>query len=768
MIFNSPAANWNDANPIGNGSIGGMVYGGIDSDTIKINEETLWTGGPRNLQNHTAIKYLPEIRKLLLEDKTIEAQDLIEKCMLGPYNEEYQQAGDLVMNVQPGSKATHYRRTLDLSNAVMTVEYKINGIDYKREIFASHPDKVIVIRLTASKPGQITITPTLTSKLRHELIVEGDQIILNGRAQSNSHRHRKYAYNESDKGQDLTKLYPEYEEGKGMQFQIRLLIKEKGGQKITGVKSFSIKEADEVTLLLTAATSYNGFEKNPYTDGKDLNTICKETLQKADKTTYTKLRQAHIKDYSSLFSRMSLDFGKSSRDTMPIPERLLKYKVDGNDPGLAALYFHFGRYLLISSSRPGGQPAHLQGIWTNTLHPAWSSNWTLNHNVQINYWPAEVCNLSECHLPLIEMTKELAVDGARTAKNLYGCRGWIAHHNADIWRTTWPVWGTGMWAIYQVGSGWLCHHLWQHYEFTLDANYLTEVYPVLKDAAIFYMDNLQTDREGYLVTSPSISLEHEFVKPDGTVGWACMGSSEDMQIIRDLLQNCKAAASVLKTDAGLIKEIDEHLSKLAPIKISPTTGMLQEWNDDWEARSPRSGQISHGWGLQVGNQITPRQTPELADAFRKTLEFRKPWENSTASWCGSISAMSWIRLGEGNRAHDVFDRHLKIDVFPNMTSNFLKQWQIDGNFGMTACIAEMLLQSHAGEIELLPALTDKFPNGRVGGLCARGGFEVDMEWKNCRLKEAWITSKFKNSCRVRYGEVVQEFEMKPNEMIRVK
>ncbi|MCX6226860.1 MAG: glycoside hydrolase family 95 protein, partial [Bacteroidia bacterium] len=441
----------------------------------------------------------------------------------------------------------------------------------------------------------------------------------------------------------------------------------------------------------------------------------------------------------------------------------------GSDPGLTALYYQFGRYLIISCSRPGSQPANLQGIWSDNLQPAWSANWTLNCNAEINYWPVEQGNLSECHLPLIEMTKELSVDGARTAKIMYNAGGWVAHHNADIWRQTSPVGGTGLWAIYQVGGAWLCHHVWEHYEFTLDEDYLREVYPLLKGAAQFYLDNLQQDADGYWVTSPAESFENQFRKPDGTVGWACMGPTQDMQIIRDLFTNCMQAASILKTDQEFINQVKLKLDKLLPMRISPTNGQLQEWKDDWDAADPRGGQVAHGWGLAVGNQISPRETPELAAAFRKTLEYRKPWESYNAgSWVGSFPARFWVRLYDGPMAQTVMDRHLKLAVFPNLTSKFVDTfWEIDGNLGIAASIGEMLLQSHTGEIVLLPALSPKYPDGEVRGLCARGGFVADLKWMKGKPVNVAITAKKNGSCKVRYLEKTKVFQMKAGETIKV-
>ncbi|MEA1878451.1 MAG: glycoside hydrolase family 95 protein, partial [Bacteroidota bacterium] len=511
--FNQPAKTWNEAIPIGNGTLGGMVYGGIESDTIKINEETLWSGEPRDLQNYEAIKHLPEIRQLLLDGKTKKAEKLINKTMLGEYNESYMPMGDLVINSTPKDKVENYSRQLDLDNGLVTVDYSIENVDYKKEVFASFPDKAIVVKLSASKPRQLNFSTSLSSLLKHQVEVKGNQVILSGNAP-------KHAY------PDYTGVKPPvYEDGHGMRFQMNLLVRNKGGVVKSRNNEIVVENADEVELILCAATSFNGFDKNPVTEGNDYEKICNQQISSLKSIDYKELKKQHINDYSELFGRVSIDLGESEAGNLPINDRIKNYK-PGEDPGLTALYFQFGRYLLISSSRPGkfAQPSNLQGIWSRLLQPGWSANWTLNCNAQINYWSVETANLSELHLPLIELTKELTVDGAKTAKNMYGTGGWIAHHNADIWRTTSPVGGSGLWAIYQVGSAWLCHHLWEHYEFTLDKEYLQEVYPVMKSAAQFYFDNLQRDKDSFLVTNPSESFENHFKKPDGTTGWACVGA----------------------------------------------------------------------------------------------------------------------------------------------------------------------------------------------------------------------------------------------------
>ncbi|WP_347840599.1 glycoside hydrolase family 95 protein [uncultured Draconibacterium sp.] len=738
--FDKPAKNWYEAIPIGNGSLAGMVYGGIESDTIKLNEETLWSGGPRDIQNHKAFKYLPQIRQLLLDNKNKEAEKLIDSTMLGPWNECYLPMGDLVIAHKAMNEVKEYKRELDMNNGIVSVNYSIGQVQYKREVFASFPDKAIVMRLTANQSQKLNFSASLGSLLHNEVNLLDNQIVLNGKAPKHAYPHY------------LGKKEAVYEDGYGMQFQMRLLVKNQGGEVVQEKGKLSVRNADEVELILTAVTSFNGFDKNPVSEGRDCNAICEQRTDLLEKQNYNQLKKRHVEDFSTLFNRVSIDLGKSSSDDLAISSRLAQYKPD-EDPGLTALYFQFGRYLLISSSRPGkfAQPANLQGIWNKDLQPAWSANWTLNCNAQINYWAVETVNLSELHLPFIKMVQELSVDGAKTARNMYGAEGWIAHHNADIWRTTSPVGGSGLWAIYQVGGAWLCHHLWEHYEFTRDSDYLKEIYPVLKGAARFYLDNLQRDKDGFWVTNPSESFENLYRKPDGSVGWACVGATQDMQIIRDLFQNCQMAISKLGVDQELGKQIEKYSAELLPMRISPTNGQLQEWKDDWEPADPFSAQVAHGWGLAVGNQISSRETPELAAAFVKTLENRKPWEQyNCGSWVGSFSAKFWSRLGNGEMLQTVIDTHFQKAVSPNFTSHFSGYWQIDGNLGITASIAEMLLQSHTGEVVLLPALSSKYPSGEVKGLCARNGIEVDIKWKDGELLEATFYSPNSVECKVRY------------------
>ena len=757
MWMDQPAKIWYEGTPIGNGRLGGMVFGGIVHEKIQTNDDTFWSGIPKNVQNPSAAQYLPEVRKLIYEDKTMEAQKLIDSKLLGPWNECYMPFIDILLEINDSLIVRNYRRELDLNRGVVTVTYSQNGINFKREFFSSHPDQTIAIKLTADKPNSINLSATLVSAVKYLTRVENGQILINGQAPS----HTEVLY----KG----KHEPLYDERGGMRFEGRLQVKKEGGIQTNEKTKIVVKGATSVTLMFVAATSYNGYNKNPFTDGKDEKTVCTQYLNKIKSKNFEELYARHLTDYTSLFSRVSLDLGNSPESSMSLNERIKNYK-KGLDPALTALYFQFGRYLLISSSRPGTQPANLQGIWNCDLQPPWSSNWTINCNAQINYWPVESTNLSECHLPLFDMIREASDDGAKTAKNLYGASGWMAHHNLDIWRTTWPVGGTGLWAIFQTGGAWLCHHIWEHYSFTLDKKFLMENYPLLKGATQFYMDNLRKDKEGYLVTNPSESFENNFKKPNGEVGWVCMGAAQDMQIIRSLFENTMKAADIIGGDESFRNEIAESYAKLAPMKISPRTGRLQEWNDDWEPADPRTDQIGHSWGLVAGNLITLRGTPELARALRKTIEYHHLGTiDDYCSWVAAFSSVDWARFEEGDSLQRIIDHHFRTSLMPNLTScvknsDFIS-WQIDGNLGVTSAIAEMLLQSHAGEINLLPALPSKYPAGSVSGLRARGACSVNIDWKDGKLVKAQIRSDKGGTFIIRYKEKTRQVALKPDESI---
>ena len=755
--MNKPAENWNEAIPIGNGRLGGMVWGGIKQERIQTNDDTFWSGEPRNVQNPGAAQYLPEIRQLLIDQKHSEAQKLINSKMLGPNNQSYMPLTDIVLDF-PSGDFTDYHRELDMNRGIVTVSYRQGGVGFVREIFASYPDQTIVMRIKSEKPRSITFDATLSSKVNHTVRIDeaAQQVIIDGQAPQN--------VNPEYNGFSL----PTYQEGHGMRFQGRLVVDNKGGKVGAADNKLKVSGADEVTICFVAATSFNGFDKDPYKEGKDEKRLCRDYTKKIKGKSFSKLLKAHVNDYSALFGRVSIDLGYEEQASSPINERIRNYAKQ-QDFSFAGLYFQFGRYLLISSSRPGSQPANLQGIWNDALQPGWSSNWTINCNTQINYWPAEVVNLSELHQPLFDLIRESSIDGAKTARNLYNSRGWMAHHNIDLWRTTWPVGGSGLWAIFQIGGAWLCHHIWEHYQFTQDKDFLNENFDLLRDASLFYVDCLQPDKDGYLVTNPSESFENSYIDPAGFKGWACMGSAQDMQIIRSLMQNTMKAAEIIDSNDPAIAEIKEVYTKLPPMRISPSTGELQEWNDDWKPAYPHNGQVGHGWGFAAGNLITLRGTPELAEAFKKTIINRQPGMSyNSGSWTGEFPSMYWARFEEGDSAMKVINRHFAMALYPNFTCKFTKFWEIDGNLGITATIAEMLLQSHAGEISLLPALPAVYPKGKVTGLRARGGYEVDMQWTDGKLTKAVIRSvKGKGSVSIRYKDAVKVIDFSSNKRVEL-
>ncbi|WP_129699286.1 glycoside hydrolase family 95 protein [Parabacteroides goldsteinii] len=755
LYFDKPAAVWEEAIPIGNGRLGGMVFGGVQEERIQTNDDTFWSGEPRDVQNPSAAQYLSDIRQLLLDENNLEAQRLIDKTMLGPWNECYMPLADIVLKLENGDY-TDYSRVLDLDRGVVKIQYKQDDVTYTREVFASYSDQAIIVKLASDKKACLKMDLMLESQIKHQVQVVNDRTLsITGIAPKHTEPHYQ------------GKHAPVYEDDHGMRFEGRLEVLQTDGNIITDVDKLRLEEGSSVVLAYVASTSYNGFLKDPNVEGKNEKELCDKYLDQVNKYDYPQLLERHEADYKELFDRVSLDLGSSPADTLSLDKRIKQYK-PGADPSLTALYFQFGRYLLISSSRPGSQPANLQGIWNKDMQPAWSANWTINCNTQINYWPVETANLSECHLPLMDMIKEITVDGTKTAQNLYHSRGWMAHHNIDIWRTTWPVGGSGLWAIYQIGGAWLCQHIWEHFLFTQDKKFLQEYYPVLKGASLFYLDNLQKDKEGYWVTNPSASFENTYVKPNGEVGWACIGAAQDMQVIRSLFKNTMAAIDILDEDMQFKSEIQKKYDKLAPMKISPRTGRLQEWNDDWSASNPHSGQVAHGWGFVASDLMTLRGTPELAQAFRKTLDYRRPgYSYNSGSWTGAFPANFWAHMAEGDSVQRVFDRHFMKALNPNFTCNFTGYWEIDGNLGMAASVAEMLLQSHAGEIDLLPALPSKYPTGNVRGLRARGGYEVDIYWKEGKLEKAVIKAdriESEMSVKIRYKKSVETVKLQKNQV----
>lgn len=744
LWYKEAATEWVESLPLGNGRLGAMVSGDVYNERIALNEDTLWTGIPKDNNNHEAINYIDEVRNLILNEQYYEAQELMNNKLLGGYTESYAPMGDLYLKFNYNDKNyKNYRRELDLSNAKATISYEINNINYKREVFISAPDNAMIIKISADKEKSISFSATLKSLLKSKVNgLNQDTIILKGVTPIGALP--------SYVNEEESIIYDE--EGKlGMRFQVYLKARVTDGNVNVTNGLLNIKEASSVTLVLVANTSFNGFDKEPGTEGKDEELLCKSQLKSLEDKSYEEIESNHIDDYRKLFNRVEFCLGNDDYSYLPTNERLERLKNNKEDLGLISLYFQYGRYLLISSSREGSQPANLQGIWNEDLRPAWSSNYTVNINTEMNYWGAETCNLSECHNPLFNMLKDLSVTGASTAKTMFNCNGWTTNHNVDLWRYSSTVQGSSEWGFWPMGGAWMCQHLWEHYDFTRDKNFLkNEAYPIMKGAAIFLLDYLIEDKDGNLVTCPSTSPENNFLDNEGRKCCASMMSTMDISIIRDLFNNCIAANNVLKVDNEFKEELQKALGRLPKYKVNKF-GAVQEWYKDFDEYEPGHRHMSHLFALYPGREISEKNNFELLEASKKTLERRLNQGGGHTGWSCAWIINFYARLKEAELANKYLHVLLKNLTFMNLFCVH-PPFQIDGNFGGTAGIAEMLIQSHTGIIEILPAIPKAWRCGYIKGLKARGGFVIDFKWDNNEITKLSITSKVGGKCKIKFGK----------------
>ncbi len=740
LSYRTPPKEWTDALPLGNGTLGTMVFGNVESDRFQLNADTLWSGSPHEWNNPQAKEVLPEVRRLVLVDKNYVAAGDAMKKMQGPFNESYQPMADLHLHFSHSADAGAYRRELDLETATNTLQYRVGGVAFARQSFISFPDRILVIHLTANAPGALSFAISLdTPHQNPQIHADRNGIRLIGKVPAHAAPNYVNAPNP---------VIYDPAPGKGMYFVTQLRVIPSGGSVYSNASGLKINGADSVTLLISAATGFRGFDRMPDTPPEALSAQCKTTLDASAPKSYASLREAHLADFQKLYNRVSLNIGQPTGQVAQPTDVVLAAVGHSADPGLLALYFNYGRYLLISSSRPGSQPANLQGIWNHEIRPPWSSNWTANINVQMNYWLAETCNLSECHAPLFDLIGGLAKNGSATARVNYGLDGWVSHHNVDLWRQSAPVgMGTGSptWANFAFSGPWFCEHLWEHYRFTNDQVFLAETaYPLMKSCAQFCLGWLIEDSSHHLTTCPSVSTENSFLTPAGKRAEVSSGCTFDMALVRELFSNCIAAAKILSKDQELQKKWAAVPPRLIPYQIGKY-GQLQEWSVDFAESEPGQRHMSHLYPVYPGGELTPNKTPDLAKAARVSLERRLAAGGAYTGWSRAWAIGLWARLLDGDKAFESLTMLMKHSTGPNLFDTHPAGkgsiFQIDGNFGATASMVEMLLQSHEPEIAFLPALPKVWPTGSVSGLRARGGATISIEWKNGRAVSSGVTTQ---------------------------